>query len=150
MPEEKKEIPKRKLQARNCFVCGSDNSRGLRIPFYYDGTSVRAEFVPNEDLCGFDGMVHGGIIFSLADEAMMHLIWASGMKAITAEITMRYHNYARTNREINLTADFEMVGKRLIKAKCEIYNDSGKKIATARGKFLPFSGDDEKVFKKRF
>ncbi len=142
--------PQRKLQARYCFVCGSDNPRGLRIPYYYDGEKVRTEFVPGPDLCGFNDIVHGGIVYSLADEAMMHLIWASGLRAVTAEVTMRYHGYARVNGRIKLTAEFENITDRLIKAKCALLDDDGGKIATARGKFLPFSENDAKTFKKQF
>jgi uncharacterized protein (TIGR00369 family) len=140
----------RKLQARYCFVCGSENPRGLNIPYYYDGEGVRAEFIPGSELCGFDDIVHGGIIFSLADEAMMHLIWASGLRAITAEVTMRYHGYTKVNEKIKLTAGFENINERLIKARCSLRDNEGRKIATARGKFLPFSENDAKIFKKQF
>ncbi len=150
MSNNTRNSPGRKLQARCCFVCGSDNPRGLRIPYYYDGEKVRTEFVPGPDLCGFDDIVHGGIVYSLADEAMMHLIWASGLRAVTAEVTMRYHGYARVNGRIKLTAEFENITDRLIKAKCALLGDNGRKIATARGKFLPFSEDDAKIFKKQF
>jgi uncharacterized protein (TIGR00369 family) len=150
MPDKKQNFPSKKLQARYCFVCGSDNPRGLRIPYYYDGEKVKTEFVPGSELCGFDDIVHGGIVFSLADEAMMHLIWASGLRAVTAEITMRYHGYAKVNEKIYVTAEFENIAGRLIRAKCRLLGNNSRKIATARGKFLPFSEDDEKIFKKQF
>jgi len=140
----------RRLQAKNCFVCGSENPRGLKIPYYYDGKRVKTEFVPGSELCGFDNIVHGGIVFSLADEAMMHLIRASGLRAITAEIAMRYHGFAKVNVKISLLAEFESITEKLIKAKCVLLDYKGKKIATARGKFLPFSRGDETVFKKQF
>ncbi|UCC80526.1 MAG: PaaI family thioesterase [Candidatus Zixiibacteriota bacterium] len=122
----------------------------MKIPYYYDGERVKTEFVPGSDLCGFDDIVHGGIVYSLADEGMMHLIWASGLRAVTAEVTMRYHGYAKVNEKIKLTAEFENITDRLIKAKCALLDDNGMKIATARGKFLPFSEDDAKTFKKQF
>lgn len=150
MIQNNPDFSSRKLQAKNCFICGYDNSRGLRIPFYFDGTSVKCEFVPGPELCGFDDIVHGGIVFSLADEAMMHLIWASDLRAVTAEITMRYHGFAKVNDKIKLTAEFDSITKRLIKAKCLLFNASGEKIATARGKFLPFSRGDENKFTKQF
>ena len=140
----------RKLQAKNCFVCGSDNSLGLKIPYYYYGGRVKADFVPGPELSGFDNIVHGGILFSLADEAMMHLIWASDLRAVSAEITMRYHDFVRVNEKIILSAEFEIVTKRLIKAICVLQNRAGKKIATAKGKFLPLSENDEITFTKQF
>jgi acyl-coenzyme A thioesterase PaaI-like protein len=122
----------------------------LKIPFYYDGTSVSGEFTPGRELCGFDNLVHGGIVFSLADEAMMHLIWAAGLRAVTAEIVMRYHGFAKVDEEIKLSAEFDSVTERLIKAKCLLTNTRAGKIATAWGKFLPFSKGDENTFTKQF
>lgn len=150
MIQNKPDFTPRKLQAKNCFICGYDNSRGLKIPFYYDGTSVSSEFTPGRELCGFDNIVHGGIVFALADEAMMHLIWASDLRAVTAEIVMRYHGFAKVDEVIKLSADFDSVTERLVKAKCVLTNDRAGKIATARGKFLPFSKGDEDTFKKQF
>jgi uncharacterized protein (TIGR00369 family) len=150
VPDKDRDSSSKKLQARHCFVCGWDNPRGLNLPYYYDGTRVTTEFIPDKELCGFDGIVHGGIIFSLADEAMMHLIWASELRAITAEVTIRYHGYAEINQKIDVVAEFEDIGRRLIRAKCILMDYRGSKIATARGKFLPFSKDDAMIFKKQF
>jgi uncharacterized protein (TIGR00369 family) len=138
-----------KIQARNCFVCGYHNPRGLNVPFYYDNEKIAARFTPADDLCGFESVVHGGILFSLCDEAMMHLIWASGHRAITAEITMRFHRHAEAGKEILVSASFESIGSHLIKAECQL-SDSGGRIATARGKFLPMSEEEKLFFRKKF
>ena len=139
-----------KLQAKNCFVCGYDNPRGLNLPFYYDGEMVSATFTPAEWMSGFEKVVHGGILFSIADEAMMHLLWAAGIRAITAEVTIRYHNYAPTGNELRISAEITEKAEHLIKAKCVLTNSDGEKIATASGKFLPISekefGEINKVF----
>ena len=140
----------RMLQSKDCYVCGIENPAGLKISFFYDGSSVSAEFTPGEEFCGFNGIVHGGIIYALADEAMMHLVWASGRRATSAEIKMRYHNYARTGVKLKLTAEFEEIKPRLITARCRISDNDERKIATASGKFLPFADGDEEIFKKRF
>ncbi len=139
-----------KLQAKNCFVCGYDNPRGLRLPFYYDGETVCTTFTPADWMSGFEKVVHGGILFSIADEAMMHLLWARGLRAITAEVTMRYHNYAPTGKEIKIKAEITEQSGHLIKGKCYLTNLDNEKIATAIGKFLPFSEKDFRDFEKVF
>ncbi len=139
-----------KLQGKNCYVCGRDNPNGLKIPFYYDGERVTASFVPGDRLCGFEKVVHGGIIFSVADEAMMHLIWARGLRAITAEVTIRFHNYAKTGEKLAVEAEIKEVKPHLIQAQSVIKGAKGKKIARAEGKFLPFSIKDNEYFKKLF
>ena len=139
-----------RLQAKNCFVCGYDNPRGLGIPFYYDGKEVSGCFVPDYWTSGFERVVHGGIIFAIADEAMMHLLWAAGIRAITAEVTIRYHNYAQTGEELKIHATILERSSHMIKARCSLTNAKGVKMATASGKFLPFSEKDFKNFEKVF
>lgn len=138
------------LQAKNCYVCGYDNPRGLNIPFYYHGDTVTAKFTPDMACCGFDGIVHGGILFALCDEAMMHLIWASDLRAVTAEIRMRFHRFARAGEEIEVLASFISRSSRLIKAVSSLHDPGGLKIATANGKFLPLSDQERQIFKKQF
>ena len=138
------------LQAKNCYVCGYDNPRGLNIPFYYQANAVTAKFTPDEAYCGFDGIVHGGILFALCDEAMMHLIWGSGLRAITAEVKMRFHRYARVGEEIEVSASFVSRSPRLIKAVSLLRRTGGEKIATAQGKFLPLSDKERQIFRKQF
>lgn len=139
-----------KLQAKNCFVCGYDNPRGLGLPFYYDGDTVCGTFTPERWTSGFEEVVHGGILFAIADEAMMHLLCAAGIRAISAEVTIRYHNYARTGGELKIKAELIEKSEHLIQAKCYLTNIKGGKIATASGKFLPFSEKDFKNFEKVF
>jgi uncharacterized protein (TIGR00369 family) len=139
-----------KLQGKNCFVCGRDNPEGLKIPFYFDGQTVTADFVPGDELCGFEKIVHGGIIFSIADEAMMHLIWAKGLRAITAEVTIRFSNYAKTGEGLAVSARIREITPHIIRAQSIIKDASGKKIARADGKFLTFSIKENKNFKKLF
>jgi hypothetical protein len=109
-----------KIQAKNCFVCGYDNPRGLNIPFHYDGEKI-----------------------------MMHLIWASDHRAVTAEVTMRFHRHSEAGKEIQISASFESIGSHLIKAEC-ILSDAEGRIATARGKFLPMSEKEKTFFRKKF
>lgn len=93
--------------------------------------------------------MHGGILFALCDEAMMHLIWASDHRAITAEVTMRFHRHAEAGKDIMISASFESIGSHLIKAECRLSDAEGK-IATARGKFLPMSEKEKSFFRKKF
>ncbi|MFC1962064.1 PaaI family thioesterase, partial [Chloroflexota bacterium] len=53
-----------------CFGCGQNNPIGLKLKFKKDGDGVRTEFTPGESYQGWPGMVHGGIIGCLLDEAM--------------------------------------------------------------------------------
>ena len=138
------------LQAKNCYVCGKDNPKGLNIPFYYHDHTVTAKFTPDRAYCGFDGIVHGGILFALCDEAMMHLIWASELRAITAEVKMRFHHHTTVGEEIEVSASFVSKSPRLVKTVSHLHHTGGEKIATAQGKFLPLSDKERQIFRKQF
>ena len=40
--------------------------------------------------CGFDGVTHGGIIFSVLDDVMANWIYLKGIRAYTAKCDIRY------------------------------------------------------------
>ncbi len=53
-----------------CFGCGRLNLHGLRLRFVQEGDGVRAPFTPRLVDEGYGGVVHGGIVATLLDEAM--------------------------------------------------------------------------------
>ena len=69
-----------------CFGCGQNNPIGLKLTFKWDGKTAKAEFTPNRFHQGWSGMIHGGIITSLLDEAMSYATLFEGMNCITASI----------------------------------------------------------------
>lgn len=52
-----------KLKDNNmCFVCGTKNKAGLKLNFEVKDEIIKAEFIPDKRLQGFEGIVHGGIV----------------------------------------------------------------------------------------
>jgi len=107
---------------------------------------VRAEFTPDNNLCGFDGIVHAGILFALADEAMMHLIHGNQVKAITSEVTLRLKHFARAGSSLEIVADSLVTGGHLVTCRATIFNTDKQTICTANGKFLYYT--ENSPFKK--
>jgi len=62
---------------RSCFVCGLNNPLGLKLDFETDSQIVRARFTPRPEHVGFSETIHGGIISTVLDEAM---VWAVGVQ----------------------------------------------------------------------
>lgn len=94
--------------------------------------------------------MHGGILSDLADEAMMQIIRECGPRAMTAELTIRFHNYSKAGVKLFLEAYFVNRTSKLIEAERVIRNDAGSKIATGKGEFLPVSGKDATDLRKKF
>lgn len=57
---------------KNCFFCGSDNSAGLKLEFYWDDEieEMTAEYFPAHHFAGQGSILHGGIQMGLLDEIM--------------------------------------------------------------------------------
>ncbi|MEA3362784.1 MAG: PaaI family thioesterase [Thermodesulfobacteriota bacterium] len=54
----------------HCFGCSQKNPYGLKMQFYADDNALYSWLsVPNH-LCGWDGIVHGGVISTMLDEIM--------------------------------------------------------------------------------
>ncbi len=63
----------RQPSSRTCFVCGRENAGGLRARWWSDrgAGEARGELSIPERFNGFPGVVHGGIVAALLDEAMV-------------------------------------------------------------------------------
>ena len=70
MPVDKGYRPVPNRGGHNCFACGPDNPVGLAMKFYSDGESVVSWLRVDEHLCGWDNLLHGGVISTLLDEIM--------------------------------------------------------------------------------
>lgn len=66
--------------SRSCFVCGRENAGGLRARWTSDrarGEAHGSVSVP-EAFNGYPGVVHGGILAALLDEAMVRAVLVEG------------------------------------------------------------------------
>ena len=71
-----------------CFACGKENPVGLKLKFMKDGDEARSEFTVSEFYQGWRGYAHGGIIFTVLDEAMAWAFYPE-IKGVTAKTEVR-------------------------------------------------------------
>ncbi len=90
--------------ANRCFVCGQDNPIGLKLKFARADTGVRAEFTPSELHAGYEGLVHGGILAALIDDALANIWFVRGQEAVTAKIEVRFRREAKPGDRLVVTA----------------------------------------------
>ena len=127
-----------KLKDNNrCYVCGKKNPMGLAVDFDIDpaARSVRARFTAGDHLQGYEGIVHGGILSALLDEAMVKLAFNLGIPAVTAELTTKFKAPLRPGEEIIISGKIVQETKRLILAEAKIEKGTVL-IAEAAGKLL--------------
>jgi acyl-coenzyme A thioesterase PaaI-like protein len=120
-----------------CFACGSDNARGLQLKFRVDpdGTAT-ASLVPGSEWEGSRGIVHGGIVATLLDEAMAKAVAATGCKAMTAELRVRFRQYAETGEQLQVRGWVVKHKARLIETEALLEAAGGSERAHAWAKFL--------------
>ncbi len=128
---------KQLLDNQGCYVCGTKNPSGLKVVFQIDeaARSIRASFTPSEAHQGFEGIVHGGILSALLDEAMGKLAFSLGIPAVTAEITVTFKSPASPGEELSIAGRITHETRRLIQAEAKIEKGLVT-IAEATGKLL--------------
>ena len=121
----------------SCFACGPDNSRGLHLHFQRneDG-EMAAEWIPESELEGFHGIVHGGIVSTVLDEAMSKAVAASGSKAVTAELHVRFRMQVPSDRKVRICGWIESQNRRMTKAEAVLTSSDGSELAHAWATFL--------------
>jgi uncharacterized protein (TIGR00369 family) len=107
---------------QRCYVCGRENPIGLAVEFQIDkeALSIRAKFVPKEAHQGYEGIVHGGILSALLDEAMAKLAYSLGIPAVTAEITVKFKSPASPGEELSISGTLLRETHGLIQAEAKI------------------------------
>ena len=53
-----------------CFGCSPDNSNGLQMKFEAGHDTVVSNLTVPKHLCGWNGLIHGGVITTILDEIM--------------------------------------------------------------------------------
>ena len=100
-----------------------------------DAKTIRGRFTPRPEHQGFEGIVHGGILSALLDEAMAKLAFGLGLPAVTAEITVKFKAVAPPGEELIVTGRLIKQAHRLIEAEAKI-EKGPVVIAEATGKLL--------------
>lgn len=117
------------LEANTCFGCGEDNPIGLKLNFQWDGATAWTKLVPRKEYEGWPGIIHGGIVFLLLDEAMAWVSRRMQMQSLTARADVKYHRPLRVGEEVTLSATSVKVTRKVLDAKAAISLGDGTIIA---------------------
>ena len=119
-----------------CYVCSASNPMGLALRYTpaADG-SVSATFLGNCALEGYSGMLHGGVVATLLDGAMTNCLFARGIRALTADLRVRYRSPVLAAEELTVRAWVESSWHELFNLQAEL-TQAGQIKARAEGKFM--------------
>jgi acyl-coenzyme A thioesterase PaaI-like protein len=137
-----------------CLACGRQNAHGLHLSLHVAEASeaaalVHADFTPRPEHIGFEGVVHGGVLATVLDEAMVWAAtWAGRRFCVAGELSIRFRKIAAVGRLLRCEARVDSAASRrpgtprLIHSTGRIVEaDGGALIAEASGKYVPVSPD---------
>lgn len=99
MPSTKEKMPGETY----CFACGPDNPIGLHLDFHFTAEKYVAEKILPHEYQSYEGVVHGGIVTTMLDEAMGGYLYSSGEKAVTARLDVRYRKPTPVGEQLVIT-----------------------------------------------
>jgi uncharacterized protein (TIGR00369 family) len=153
MPQEKDRVTKERrtsiISARSCFVCGPDNPRGLHLAFQTNESGeMTAEWIPEPEMEGYQGIVHGGIVSTVLDEAMAKVVDATGAEALTAELRVRFRRQVSSGIPVRVRGWIESRNKRMINAEAALTGTDGVELAHAWAVFLALKQERSPIVAK--
>ncbi|TSK08152.1 MAG: PaaI family thioesterase [Geobacter sp.] len=125
-----------KVQGRwpgSCFVCSEGHPHGLGLRFHHTTDGVACVTSIPATYCGFDGMVHGGIISALMDEAAAYALFARhGKLGVTRDITVRFLKPVPTGTDIRVVGEIVSFDPPQAEVAMAIYDAEGQRLAEGR------------------
>ncbi|TWH46519.1 PaaI family thioesterase [Sporomusa sp. KB1] len=117
------------------FLSEFSKSVGITVEMVTENCS-RLHLTTNEGTTNAYGIIHGGVLATLADNCMGIILRAANLPAVTLELAINYLSATKPGDE--LIADGQVVhfGGSVITTQCMISSTSGKKIAIAKGTFF--------------
>jgi uncharacterized protein (TIGR00369 family) len=88
-----------------CFGCSTNNVRGLGLVFERRDGLVEARTTLDETFAGYDGLVHGGIVSTLLDEAMgWAILELAGRYAVTRSLQVDFRRPVLIDKPLRVHA----------------------------------------------
>ena len=116
-----------------CFGCGPHNPDGLKMVFdpVEPGVAVATYEVP-ERYQSWSGVVHGGMVALILDEAVGWAAWHAGKPGVTGKLEVRYRQPLRVGERVRVTGRIDSTRRTLVYTSASIERESdGELIAEA-------------------
>lgn len=120
-----------------CFGCGRANPIGLHLHFERaeDG-GVVSDFQAEVEHQGWEGVMHGGLVTTLLDEAMA---WAAADKTqmyFTGRMNVRYRQPVPTGLRLKVRGWITRDRGRTLETRGEVQSEDGQTLAEAEALFI--------------
>lgn len=104
---------------------------GLKLIELTPGHAI-VEMVPNKDDTNIFGMVHGGAIFSLMDEAFQASCNSHGTVAVALSVNVVYHNPPEGNKKLRAESREIHCSQKTATYEIKVKDENGTLIASCQ------------------
>ncbi|GAB4276455.1 MAG: hypothetical protein Kow0029_18420 [Candidatus Rifleibacteriota bacterium] len=125
------------IDNNRCFVCGKENELGLHIEMKESVNEHTCTFTwtPGPAYQGYAGIVHGGILSTLMDEAMAYAVMNNEILAVTADMRIRFNRPTPVGIPLKFVATRVGQRKNFHFARASVLLPDGTVLAEAEGRF---------------
>ena len=119
-----------------CFACGSGVSNGLGLRFRVAGPdAVEAVWHCATAWVSYPAVIHGGLISTALDCAMLSVLFARGVHARTATLEVRFHHPIRPGADARVWGRWIAAHGPIYQLESTVYQ--GERLcARAKAKFM--------------
>ena len=125
----------------HCFGCSQKNPYGLKMRFYADDDALFSWLSVPPHLCGWDGIVHGGVLSTMLDEIMgCSAIYSLRRIVMTKTMTVDFFKPVYIEDKLRVEGRvIEQTSEREAILEAKIYKEDDVLCAQTRGTFAIFT-----------
>jgi acyl-coenzyme A thioesterase PaaI-like protein len=124
-----------------CVVCGTENATGFQLTYTTETAGrVSALWTPTARYEGFKGLVHGGVLATVLDEAMAKAVISLRLEALTGDLRVRFRHYVTPGEPLQVTGWVVSHRGRLLKVEAAVCTLDGEERCHAWGLFAIVPG----------
>jgi len=124
------------MEHHYCFVCSSDNEKGLRVCFKQNNGKIEGTFIPEKGHQSYEGITHGGVLASLLDAAMNRAVLEKGLTGRTGRLEIRFWQSTQIGSPLKVVGKVIKMRKNFALTKGEVFSSDDERIASSKGIFL--------------
>jgi uncharacterized protein (TIGR00369 family) len=129
--------PMTQAAQNRCFGCGPANPIGLHLEFFAaEDQSVVSMPVVANIFEGPPGIVHGGVIATLLDEAMSKAVRVRGLTAVTRQMEVEYLRPVLPASPVRIEGRLIRSEGRKHWTEARLFDAKSHTLATAKGLFI--------------
>ncbi len=131
-------VPDVPVDDGHCIGCGKLSAIGLKMSFAIeDDRSVESRISVGPTFAGWRGIVHGGIVALLLDEAMAYAAAAHGVVGMTGELKIRFRESVLVDTPLAVRGEVLWQRRGILGVSARVEReDGGTLLASGEGRFV--------------